>query len=47
MAATRCVRTAFLPVCVLTVVLSSVSGFYIPGVAPTEYNAKDKLDIKV
>ena len=34
-------------VCVLTVCVSRVSGFYIPGVAPTEYTENGKLEIKV
>ena len=33
-------------VCVLTVCVGRVSGFYIPGVAPTEYTENGKLEIK-
>ena len=40
-AATRVVCLSVLCLCV------GVRGFYIPGVAPTEYEEGDKLEIKV
>ena len=33
--------------CVVCTCVCSVRSFYIPGVAPTEYGAGDKLEIKV
>lgn len=33
--------------CVISLFMWASDGFYIPGVAPTEYKKGDKLDIRV
>ena len=41
------VWAAWLAACVVVSQLSRSRGFYIPGVAPTEYHQHERLEIKV
>ena len=38
---------AWMAACVVASQLSCARGFYIPGVAPTEYHQNERLEIKV